>query len=207
MTTMNTDYGGERLPKHEASHSPFGEAGQRIGELANTVRHHWRATTTDLPFTPGTTPRWDDDDRLTFGYLLDLEASFDELARDVGERHLENRFPAVSRLRACLPFGPGQWDWIKTERNAAWHLTSDEAYGLVRRGGSFPYEELIMRRWVPRYVDGADGTSLAVRWSAMRRGIDWRVGLDVPADPAILDGAEEALDRLTAELLPSAPRP
>jgi hypothetical protein len=135
---MPAERGGEAPRGHKPGYSPFGLAGQRTGELAYLLRGRLESPSRELPYAPNETPQWTDDDRLVFGDLLDLEASFPALADRAHERYVEQRFHAIGLFRAHLPYGPGYWEWIPD---------------LVKRGGTVPYEEQLMRLYEYGYRD------------------------------------------------------
>lgn len=211
---MAAEHGGEASQSHEAGYSPHGAAGQRVGELACILRVRLMAPGEELAYDPGKTPRWTDDDRLAFGYLLDFDDSLPMLAREARERDIDQPFPAIDRFLFMSPLLNGGfdwpaathrkgawWDWIKDARDAAWGLNIAQAYELVKRGGSFPYDEQLMRIFVPgvrgNYTDGA---LIAHQWTTWRRGL-------APYDgPYSVDAAHEALDEIAGELVPNGPR-
>jgi hypothetical protein len=188
---------GEATPDGEPGYSPFGLPGQHVGELAYILKSSISAPGESLPYPSDHAPRWTDSDRLVFGRLLDLEAGVPSLAHEVRGEYAEERFPVLRRLRGNLPYGPGEWRWLITQRQYAWHVTPDQAYELVLRGGSFPYEEQILRNWTGHIA----ATALIHQWTT------WRRGLEPYTDPAFHEDIKEALDELSHELLPNGPRP
>lgn len=181
---MTAEHGGEASRRYEPGFSPFGVAGQRAGELAYLLQGCLESPIKKLPYAPGETPHWTDDDRLTFRYLLDLEASMPALADEVHGLYVEQRFPAIMLFRANLPYGPGYWDWIPDR---------------VEREGSSPYEEQLMRLYKEGYPGQGDEAAFAHMWVA------WRRRLGEFSDPALLNNAGEALGELGGELLPNSP--
>jgi hypothetical protein len=177
--------------------SPYGITGQRVGELAQMLQGRLASAHKELPYAPGERPRWDDDDRLVFGYVLELEDSLAALEQELQVRDIQREFSSVTVYEMHLPYAHHMWDWIKAKRDAAWEVTPDEAYELVKRGGSFPYEELIMRRWKPIEGGTYDAYKMGAEWP------EWRRGLGGQSDPWLLISAEEALDELGREMLPS----
>jgi hypothetical protein len=181
----------------ESTHSPYGRTGQRVGELAHMLQGRLASPDKELPYAPGERPRWDDEDRLVFGYVLELEDSLSALAHEQQVSDINRRFPAVFIYGSCLAYGDNQLRWFLAAREAAWGVTPEEAYELIKRGGSFPYEELIMRSWkTPEWDPSYDGAHLAAQWP------EWRRGLGEHSDPLLLSDAVEALDKLERETIP-----
>lgn len=175
--------------------SPYGVTGQRVGELAHTLQGRLASPDKELLYAPGERPRWTDDDRLVFGYVLDLGDSLSVLDKEfpaIGR--LGSRFSSADTFESCLSFGDMRW--FMASREAAWGVTPEEAFELIRQGGSFPYEELIMRCWkTPEWNPSYDGANLAAQWP------EWRRGLGEHSDPLLLSDAAEALGELEHEML------
>jgi hypothetical protein len=195
---MTAEHGGEAPQSHEPGYSPYGLAGQRVGELASILQVRLIAPGESLPYGPDETPRWTDEDRLAFGYLLEFEDSLPALAQTMGVQSASDSFPSLGVFGTAHPYG-GYWDWIKSARDAAWCVTADEANELMKRGGSFPYEEQFIRLRREGYY--TNGVTLAHMWTT------WRRGLKPLDDPNFHEDVQETLSEITSELLPNGPRP
>jgi hypothetical protein len=194
---MSAEHGDERQRSHEPGYSPYGVAGQRTGELACILQLRLVAPGEPLPYGPGDTPRWTDDDRLAFGYLLDFDDSLHALDQVIGTPSVHDRLPELSDFDVAHPYAGGYWSWIKNARDAAWGLTPEQAYELVKRGGSFPYEEQFIRL---RQRKQTDGEQFAHRWTTWRRRL---APLD---DPHFHRDVREGLDTIIAYVLSNGPR-
>jgi hypothetical protein len=201
---MAAQHEAEALDDHEPRYSPYGVAGQYTGGLAGILRDRLIAPGEPLPYGLGETPRWTDDDRLAFGYLLDFDDSLPALAKAMGEKSVRDRISELGFFEMAHPYSGAYWEWVKTARDAAWRLTPDEAYELVKRGGSFPYEEQFMYlRPEPSYVDRhyTSGEAFAHKWTT------WRRGLAPEDDPIYHQDVRESLDAIIGHVLPNDPRP
>lgn len=194
---MGAMHGGESVQSHEPGYSPYGLVGQHTGKLAVILLARLIAPGEPLPYRPGETPHWTDDDRLAFGYLLDFDDSLPALAEAMGEESVRDRISELGFLDMAHPYGGADWEWIKAVRDAAWRLTADQAYELVRRGGSFPYEEQFIRLRSGGY--NADGETFAHKWTT------WRRGLAPEDDPIFHQDVRESLDAIIAHVLPNGP--
>jgi hypothetical protein len=205
---MTAEQGGEASHGHEPGYSPYGLAGQRVGELACILRVRLAAPGQELPYLSGGTPCWTDEDRLAFGYLLDFDDSLPALARKVEDGDIKHDpFPAIDRFLDMPPlidarfdwhsstrYEGGWWAWIKAARDAAWGLNGEQALELVKRGGSFPYEEQLIR--LRREGYHTDGAAFAHYWTTWRRCLP-------PFDDVYRhEDAHEALDEIVVQLLP-----
>jgi hypothetical protein len=195
---MSAGHEGSALNSHEPGYSPYGAAGQRAGELACVLRVRLIAPGEPLPYDPDETPHWTDDDRVALGYLMDFDDSLPALANAMGVRSVGDRLPELNVFRVANPYGPSYLKWIKDARDAAWGITPDQAYELVKRGGSFPYEEQLMR--LHRDAPDTDGEAMVHRWTT------WRRALKPLDDPHFHRDVQEGLDTTIAYVLPNGPR-
>jgi hypothetical protein len=194
---MGAQQGGEGSLGHEPGYSPYGAAGQRAGELACILRVRLIARGEPLPYCPGETPRWTDDDRLAFGYLLDFDDSLPALARAMGVESVRE-IPGRELLEDAHPYVNPYLEWLQEARHAAWGLTSDQAYELVKRGGSFPYEEQLLR--LHRLDPYTEAEATVHVWTA------WRRALEPMSDPRYHRSARKALRTTIEAVLPNGPR-
>jgi hypothetical protein len=192
---MTVQREGETVQDHEPGYSPYGIAGQRTGELACILRVRLIAPGESLPYGPGETPRWTDNDRLAFGYLLDFDDSLPALAQAMAVKSVSDRISELSLFEMAHPYGGAYWGWIKMVRDAAWRVTRDQAYELARRGGSFPYEEQFIR--LRREGYSTNGNAFAHMWTT------WRRGLPPEDDPLFHQDVREGLDAIIGHVLPN----
>jgi hypothetical protein len=188
---MTTEHGSDG--SGGIGHEQYGIARREVGDFAFVLLDHLALVSKEMPFAPGDTPRWDDDDRQAFADLMDFEASVQGLEDEI-QGDFDSTFPNVSRFHAALPFSDEDRRWIVDERNMVWELESED---LARIEGSFPFEARIITLGLRQ---GVDRTDLVRRWAA------WRRDADEFADQGKLEIACEALALIGRELLPGGPQ-
>jgi hypothetical protein len=204
---MAAGQGGEGSPGESPHYSPYGLAGQQLGELAFKLAPYLASPTKEMPFAPGDTPRWTDDDRQTFwGELMDFEFSVPMLEREVereAKGDFDRRFPNIVRFHAALPFSEDERRWYVAEHGIVWELDVDKRMDALEKARveEGTDEEIAIEAQIIALgtQQGVDRRDFVRRWAAWRREVDEFAG------QGQIDDARTALDLLGHELLPNTP--
>lgn len=194
---MPTAQGGEGPQGHEQGQSPYNLAGRQVGELALMLHACMESPNSDMPFRPGDTPQWAQEDRDAMINLLWLERSLPMLKREVGGE-VEQHFPSVSRFHATIPFTKDERQWLVTEDSQLWEWEPTQKEAEAHKL-DYPVVDRQIIRVAPRH--NMDGDDLVRRWAA------WRRRVQEFTDQNGLDEAQQALNDLGRELFPYGPPP
>jgi hypothetical protein len=173
----------------EPGYSSYGLPGVQVGEFAVLLRDRIAASGEQPPVPPGQAREWDDADRTSFGFLLDMEESLpmlDDVVEDV-----PSRLPEIGRFHAALPFTDAEREWLLAKQKALWEPRSEHLRQI--HAGTFSVKQRIVELGEEQHVAGAD---MVRRWAA------WRRNADEFAENSSREDAAYALDKLAHELLP-----
>ena len=204
---MAAGQGGEGSPGESPLYSPYGENGRQVGESALKLLARLASPITEMPFAPGETQHWNDDDREAFRDFIDIEIGVQGFEADAEREGLDSdidrRFPNIGRFHAALPFSDRERRWLP-DHAFLWSLGNDayqeamEAVGMTAADDDTPIEIQIITLGEQQQIAGRD---LVVRWATWRRDIDQYAG------EGRLDEAHTALDLIGRQMLPNATRP
>jgi hypothetical protein len=194
---MTTTPEGEQPRSNRSQYGPYGFEGRQVGECAVALWNEIVSADEAMPFTPGATPQWNDNDRLVFFNLMDFESSIPGL-EDVVQGDLDDHFSEVGFFRAALPFTEDEQQWLYGDGRITQELDENDWEEMdearAREGMVMvAIEAQIIRLGEQHHMAGAD---VVRRWAAWRREADEYEGQDT------LSVARNALRSLVKRVTP-----